>query len=420
MKKLLPIIAASVMLVFFAACSSSDDGPTENVTFAVPVVKSLATIRSGVKVTAARQTASEGKIYVTQNNLFYIAKEEGVHIFNNTNPSSPQNIAFLEIEGVHDIAVKGNYLYADNFIDLLVFDISNLSNITLVKTIENVIGFNAAYPVDAQYYDYEVGPGPDEIVIGYRTEMRAVPTGGIMAYDEATGALSNGAEALPGAPSVGTGGSYARFQINQNALYTIDSWKLNVFNIVNPTTAFFDKSVYMEMWFGGGAFETLFRQGDYLFAGATSGMFIIDATDEFNPAFISGFSHATACDPVVVNGTTAYITVRGGSSCGAIEDQVNVLDISDINNPTLLSTYLMNGPRGLGVKGNTVYICGDNGLNIFDASNPSGLSLENAYVDDVTDVIPLESHLITVGPNKITQYAYGENYTLNVLSVLNF
>ncbi|MGK4569161.1 hypothetical protein [Flavobacterium sp. 3HN19-14] len=152
----------------------------------------------------------------------------------------------------------------------------------------------------------------------------------------------------------------------------------------------------MEMWFGGGEFETLFRQGDYLFAGATSGMFVIDAADEFNPAFISGFSHATACDPVVVNGTTAYITVRGGSTCGAIEDQVNVLDISDIHNPTLLSTYLLNEPRGLGVRGNTVYICGDGKLNIFNGSDSSGLMLENSYTDNVTDVIPLESHLITV------------------------
>src|SRR6187402_3265575 len=112
MKKLLPIIVAGFMLVFFAACSSSDDGQAEQVKFAVPIIKSLAAIREGVKVSAARQTASEGKIYVTQNYLFYTAKEQGVHIFNNTNPSAPQNIAFIEIEGVHDIAVKGNYLYA--------------------------------------------------------------------------------------------------------------------------------------------------------------------------------------------------------------------------------------------------------------------------------------------------------------------
>ncbi|MGK4569162.1 hypothetical protein [Flavobacterium sp. 3HN19-14] len=158
MRKLLPIIIAGFLLAFFTACSTSDDGPTEQVNFAVPIVKSLAAIRSDVKVTAARQTASEGKIYVAQSNLFYIAKEQGVHIFNNSSPSSPQNIAFIEIGGVHDIAVKGNYLYADNFIDLLVFDISNLDNIILVKTIENVIGFNAAYPNDAQYYDYEAVP----------------------------------------------------------------------------------------------------------------------------------------------------------------------------------------------------------------------------------------------------------------------
>ena len=140
----------------------------------------------------------------------------------------------------------------------------------------------------------------------------------------------------------------------------------------------------------------------------------------FFPYFVSGFSHATACDPVVVFANTAYITVRGGSTCGAIEDQVNVIDITNIENPTLISTYLLSDPRGLGIKDNVLYVCADGNLNVFNATNSAELTLQNTYSDGVQDVIALNSHLIAVGNNKIIQYNYGENHSLEQISVVNF
>ena len=406
----------SFFIILLSSCNSDDDS-NETATFAVPIVKTLSSIRDNVSVTGQRQTDSDGKIYVAENYLFYIAKEQGVHVFDNHNPASPVNIAFINLEGVHDIAVKGNYLYADNFVDLLVFDISDIGNILLVQTIENSIAFNPSYPETAEFFDYEIYANQGEIITGYRLETRNRPQGQylILANDAtATFESANG-------NAIGTGGSYARFQINNNALYTIDSYQLNVFNISNPSTTFYDKAVYLNEWFGSGQFETLFIQKEFLFVGATNGMYTVDASDEFNPFFVSGFSHATACDPVVVFENTAYITVRGGSTCGAIEDQVNVIDITDIANPTLISTYLLNQPYGLGIKNGVLYVCcGSEGLKVFDAANSTNLTLQNSYSSNVTDVIPLDSHLITVGNNQIKQYSYGANFTLEQISVVNF
>ena len=148
------LFAVCIFSILVSSCDSDDSH--EQAKFAVPTLKSLAEIRANVSLSAARQTNSDGKIYVAENYLFYIAKEQGVHVFNNTNPSAPVNIAFINIEGVHDISVKGNYLFADNFVDLLVFDISNIQNITLVRTVENSIGFNPVYPDEAEFYDYTV------------------------------------------------------------------------------------------------------------------------------------------------------------------------------------------------------------------------------------------------------------------------
>lgn len=405
------------LFLFLAAFILSCKKDSEKAIFAVPVVKKLSDIRSSVAVTGARLTQSDGKIYVTSHLLFYIAQESGVHIFDNHTPASPVNTAFINLEGVHDIAVKGNYLYADNFLDLLVFDISDIHAIHLVKTVEHAFSYYPAYPETAEYYDYQEAADSTELVVGYRLETRDRPK-----YDDRIlmeAAFADLQSNTGGA--VGIGGSYARFQINNNALYGLESYQLNVFDISDPEHTVFDKNIYMTDWLGGGAFETLFKQREFLFVGSTNGMYVINASDEFNPYFVSSFSHATACDPVVVDGNTAYITVRGGNSCGAIEDQVNVIDISDIEHPSLASTYLLNQPYGLGVRNNILYVCtGSGGLKVFDASNPAALVLKNTYTDDVTDVIPLSSHLIAVGSNKIIQYNYGADFTLEPISVVNF
>ena len=83
-----------------------------------------------------RQT---GKIYAKDTLVFVNELNKGFHVINNKNPRSPQNIAFVSIPGNMDIAVKGNSLYADNFTDLVVLDITNPRNITLVKRLAKAL-----------------------------------------------------------------------------------------------------------------------------------------------------------------------------------------------------------------------------------------------------------------------------------------
>ena len=105
--KIVKFVAIAFVLSFFASCNNEDDNG-EMAKFAVPEIKSLASIRSSITVTPAQATNADGKVYVAENLLFYVAQESGIHIFDNSIPASPQNTAFINLEGVHDIAVKGN------------------------------------------------------------------------------------------------------------------------------------------------------------------------------------------------------------------------------------------------------------------------------------------------------------------------
>ncbi|WP_400079236.1 hypothetical protein [Winogradskyella sp. R77965] len=419
--RILPLLLVVTLCLQFVNCNKDDDGFQDPVSVIVPVIKSKSEFRNSIEVTSPQPTNSDGKIYVYDDLLFYIAQHSGIHIFNNENPENPQNMAFIQLEGVNDISIKNNILYADNFMDLVVFDISNVSNIQLVKIEEDMLSFYALFPNNTGYYQDIYPSNADEFISDYVTVTmeKDEADNDSSIYNWSMETFLNNFDGVATADNIGTGGSYAKFQIYDNALYTLDEFKLNTFDITDYNSI----SLVSENWLGGwlgGELETTFIQKEFLFIGATNGMHIVSLENEFNPTYTSSFIHATGCDPVVVHGNTAYITVRGGNTCGAILDQINVIDISDIDMPTEYSTYFLTKPYGLGIKNDVLYVCNSQGLNVFDAQNPISIVLKNTYEITTKDVIPLPSHLIAVGENVIHQYKYKGDYGLELMSTIQF
>ncbi|RED45512.1 hypothetical protein DFQ10_102385 [Winogradskyella eximia] len=422
--KILPLVLVAIMCLQLTNCNTDDvsNELLDPVAVTVPVIKSKSEIRNSIQVKAAQPTNSDGKIYVYNDLLFYIAQNSGIHIFNNQNPENPQNIIFIQLEGVHDISVKNDILYADNFMDLVVFDISNVSDIELVNVEEDMLLYYATFPEDSLYYQSNIyTSNEDEFVAEYTTiymERTEVENNPEMFWNSFS-IFESDVLALDAGINIGTGGSYAKFQIYNNALYTLDDYKLNTFNITDYNSISKVSETWLGGWFGG-ELETTFILKEYMFIGATNGMHIVGLQDEFNPIYTSSFTHSTGCDPVVVEGNTAYITVRGGNTCGAIEDQVNIIDVTDINTPVEYSTYFLSSPYGLGIKNHILYVCNDSGINVFDAQNPNEIVLQNTIETTSKDVIPLSSHLIAVGENVIHQYNYTDNFGLELISTLQF
>lgn len=58
---------------------------------------------------------------------------KGIHIIDNSNPVNPHSIAFIQILANKDMEIRGDYLYADSLMDLVVFDISNINDIRQVR-----------------------------------------------------------------------------------------------------------------------------------------------------------------------------------------------------------------------------------------------------------------------------------------------
>ena len=91
-----------------------------------------------ISISAPVPMVDPGKIYLYGNYVFINERGRGVHVVNNINPMSPQKVSFINIPGNYDIAIKNNFLYADNASDLVTINISNITNIQVISRIPNV------------------------------------------------------------------------------------------------------------------------------------------------------------------------------------------------------------------------------------------------------------------------------------------
>ena len=82
------------------------------------------------------QTVREpGKIYIYEHYLLVNEKNRGIHIFDNTDKSNPQPIAFAEILGNSDAAIRNAVLYADHMGNLAALKINNFENFEQVGSL---------------------------------------------------------------------------------------------------------------------------------------------------------------------------------------------------------------------------------------------------------------------------------------------
>jgi len=217
----------------------------------------------------------------------------------------------------------------------------------------------------------------------------------------------------------GQGGSMAKFSISGDYLFLINDWQLKTYDISNEALPQFVSDLNVDM-----GIETVFTLGDHLFIGSVNGMYIYDISNPNNIKYLSYYQHITSCDPVVANDSLAFVTLNSSSSCwwngGA--NRLDVLDISNKINPTLLTSKNLYSPKGLGIKDNYVFVCNsDQGVGIFDYSNPYNLTNVGSISGiDSYDLIIDGNHLFLIGKDGLFQYDISNVFDINLISNILF
>jgi hypothetical protein len=211
----------------------------------------------------------------------------------------------------------------------------------------------------------------------------------------------------------GQGGSMTRFAINGNYMYVVDNNSIKVFSIGAGN---FQELEDVEVDWG---METIFAKGDYLYLGANNAMYIYSIADAEHPTFIFRYQHIVACDPVVVQGNRAYVTMRSsGGNCNRTINQLDIIDITDPYTPKLLHSYPMTAPYGLGVSGNLLFLCeGEAGFNVYDITNEHNIQLTDQRSDFFAYDVIIRNGMATVtGEDGIFQLSYSGIGKLTVVS----
>ncbi|RYY59759.1 MAG: hypothetical protein EOO05_12285 [Chitinophagaceae bacterium] len=408
--------------VFFTACIQDECISKRTFRLYTPVMKNQAEVRNDVVSSAPRDVIKPGKIYLLGNYILLNDVDRGIHVIDNSDPSSPKNVSWIDIPGNMDMAAKGNMLYVDFYSELLAIDMTDPLNV-------HVAGYKPdVFPV--RYYTSTIASGDEQIVADWIIRDTTIndwcdidQSGGnpvifssnvfsqdISAYNS-TGSQSNSGPQ-------GVGGSMARFTVSGNFLYTVSINSLSAIDISNPAEPV-SKSV-TRLAYGT---ETIFPFNNELFIGSQTGMYRFDLGNPAQPREIGLFSHVQSCDPVIADEKYAYVTLRSGNSCQGFSNQLDIINLeqANANDPfQLLVTHQMTNPHGLGKDGDLLFICdGPDGLKVFDSKDIYHLRHLKTIPMEAHDVILHNKRALVIAKDGVYQFNYANPANISLLSKVN-
>ena len=416
MKRIAPLLYI-VMIAFsfiFSGCELMNGTETAEVAYFKPIFATVEELTMDISIDPPLDYAQSGKVITYGDYVFVNSPNKGIHIVDNTDPGNPINKSFISLAGNIDMAIVDDHLYADMFSALVVLDISNIDEPILLEdyTVDDVFYFDQYwnYPsweeLEAYDYDrvgYENLDMSQGIVLDWEIEIRLEEVEnydmysiGVAVKDSEDMSTEDG-----GSGQVSTAGSMTRFLPIDQFLYTISFNELVLFELTSSHQPLRWGKLDTETWA-----ETLFRLNDILYVGSTNGMLMYDVTDAGNPTYINRIEHFRSCDPVVADEAYAYVTLRGGTNCWTDLNELQIIDIQDPQNLSVVGRHILYNPHGLAVIGDHLIVCdGTAGVKVVDIADRMAPTILGTYpIDFAYDVIVSYPTALVVGEQVMYQY----------------
>ena len=111
--------------------------------------------------------------------------------------------------------------------------------------------------------------------------------------------------------------------------------------------------------------------------------------------------------------------MKKAGPCSRGVNELQVIDISNVENPVEKAKYPMTNPKGLAIDGNLLFICDGLDLIVMDAKDPLNMKkIKSFEMDGIPYDLIAKNGLLTVTYSAgIKQYSY-DGETIQQLSVL--
>jgi hypothetical protein len=222
-------------------------------------------------------------------------------------------------------------------------------------------------------------------------------------------------------------GSYATILTISNFLYLVNKTQIKTFDLSNPS-----RPLEVNNQEVGFDIESLYHYQGLLLIGSANNMYIYrigndgiplrESTTQYNETF--GEEVCTS-DPIVVKGNLAYVTLASTLStpCRGFTqiNELRVYNIVDIKSPKLLETFIMSGPKGLGLGKNHLFVCDQtDGLVVFNLDEPTNpIKVKTFGGFEGFDLIVNGNILIVVAKDELLQFDITDETQIKYLSKID-
>ena len=275
MKKLFIIIAC--LPILFASCTK--DNATISLTFkkGTAVYADIEEIRTVELVSTPRMIENAGKLFIGENYILIGENGKGIHVLDNTDPSNPINIGFLQLPFTKEFFVDNDMIYAESQYDFIKIDLSDINNPVMVDRVE--------------YAFAEAIENADGLVLvgfSYETVTRSFKTDSEEAeelkdsyylycdYNNSVIPASSVPSSFVGSER-GVKGTVNKIAVYSNHVYVVSNSMLHTFQD-SPSNIMLVGSTDI-----GWDNETIYAEGNHLFIGTQSSMIVMDVTNPSSP-----------------------------------------------------------------------------------------------------------------------------------------
>lgn len=159
----LKLVFFALPLVLLSGCFGfgSDVNPPNAQNYE-PVIMSRAAFENSVQLLPVQNSTKTGKIYVKEQFLFINEVNKGFHVYNYSDPANPVPIAFIQLLGATDLAVRGHTIFINQAVDLVTLVYNPNAN-TIAVTHRNPNVFPQKNAPDNSY----TAIAPNEIIIDW-------------------------------------------------------------------------------------------------------------------------------------------------------------------------------------------------------------------------------------------------------------
>lgn len=403
MKKLTSFILMCIVLVF-SSCENDLDLST-SITYvkAEAIYGNLNEIRNTPLVSPVQELENPVKVYVDDELLLIGEEGKGIHVFDNSDPEMPEQIYFMNIPGNREFYVTDAKIYAESMYDLLKIDISNPNSPIVEERLENAFGTPPKNDVNQSVIGFNFVEVTEENVSMDDPRFRSVGDKTPVYVDYKENVIPR--TEIPVSFAGNSNSSIAtvnRIAYINDHVYVIGNREIFTFSDTG------ELQLLSKTWINE-ILETIYPQDDALFVGTRNSMEIFSLTDPGQPKKTTTFTHATACDPVLPNGDVAYVTIRGGTTCGGAVNGLFVIDVQNLSRARGMQSIDMESPYGMTIINDLLYVGeGENGLKIFKIEVDDTLELLEHDKDIIAyDVIAhptIPGILLVATPDGYGQY----------------